>query len=83
MEKAKLLMEKGYRPLRNVVKFFIVMGALHSALHTLCTLIIYICTYIYSQFLSTVLLFSFIRLSFFFRCYILTEEKGYSMLYIN
>ena len=41
MEKAKLLMEKGYQPLRNVEKFFIVMGALH----TLCTLIMSKCTY--------------------------------------
>ena len=31
--KSKLLMEKGYQPRRNVEKFFIVMGSLH----TLCT----------------------------------------------
>ena len=37
MEKAKLLLEKGSQPPRNVVKFSIEMGALHTALHTLCT----------------------------------------------
>ena len=45
-----------------------------------------ICTYIFSQFLSTVLPFSFIQLSFllfYFRCYILTEEKVYVWCYIN
>ena len=30
MGKAKLLMEKGYQPLRNIEKFFIVMGALND-----------------------------------------------------
>ena len=82
MEKAKLLMENRYQPRRNVQKFFIVMGALH----TLFTKIMPICTYIFSQFLSTVLPFSFIRLSFlllYFRCYILTEEKVYVWCYIN
>ena len=30
MGKAKLLMEKGYQPHRNIEKFFIVMGALND-----------------------------------------------------
>ena len=33
---AKLLMENSSQPFRNVVKFFIAMVALHTALHTLC-----------------------------------------------
>ena len=65
-KKAKLLMDKGSQPHRKVVKFFIMMGTLHTALHVWCTQIRYIRTYTYSHFLSTVLLFSFIPLSLLF-----------------
>ena len=34
IDKAKLLMEKGSQPHRNIEKFFIVLSALHTALHT-------------------------------------------------
>ena len=41
MEKANLLMEKASQAFRNVVKNFIVMGALNTTLRILCTQIIY------------------------------------------
>ena len=35
--KSKIIDGKGVSAPRNVERFFIVMGALHTALHTLCT----------------------------------------------
>ena len=86
MEKVKLLIEKGSQPLRNVVKFFIVMGALilryifcvyRSCIYVLIHIVNFCQQFFYF------LLFDFLFFFFLFRCYILSEEKVYVQCYIN
>ena len=65
-ENGSLLMEKGFSALQKRWEVFIFMRTLHTALHNLCNIDhVYMYLDIYSQ-LATLLLFSFIRLSFLF-----------------